>query len=407
MKALIELILIFTVFLIPLLPAHLNYGYEQIKVLFFVVLLSLAAFCWVYLYFQNPSKNQIKWTDLNKSALSFVTILFLTSIGGIDFTRSFLGEYPYFQGLILYLYLYLFYLLVSFTKIPNIKWGLVLALSSLIVSLVAIWQWVQLEFLDRQIMTYAGRVISTFGQPNLYSGFILLSLPFSYILAKQEKYKIVGILNIIFAVFAIFLSQSRAAILGVFIILLLWVLKLTVRKLNILALISLFVLLFIILSPKLIEKEILNPLRSNDPDLVTIGVEKRVYLWPSLVQVILQKPLTGYGLENISLSLSTYFQQNKHQIFEENLKINPVLISLKNLNIDRAHNYILDLVLFSGLSGLVSWLILVVLLLKRTKKDYFLVSLIIYLVWTQFQIQSIVHLVYFWLLVGLIDQNST
>lgn len=110
------------------------------------------------------------------------------------------------------------------------------------------------------------------------------------------------------------------------------------------------------------------------------------------------------------MALSDYFKVNKHALFEENLKINSVLISLKELKIDRSHNYTLDLLMFSGGLGLISWLLLVILVLKcliKNNQQVLLVGLIIYLGWIQLQIQSIVHLMYFWLLLGLADQTDS
>ena len=156
-----------------------------------------------------------------------------------------------------------------------------------------------------------------------------------------------------------------------------------------------------------IWKEFLGPTTILDPDLTRVSVENRVYIWPVAWQLFLQRPLTGYGLENIAQAFSDYFISNKHLLFEENLNISPVLISLKELNIDRTHNYLLDILLFSGILGFLAWIYLVILLLWKTKQNnkILLISLITYLIWIQFQNQSIVHLIYFWLLVGLVDQQ--
>ena len=87
-----------------------------------------------------------------------------------------------------------------------------------------------------------------------------------------------------------------------------------------------------------------------------------------------------------------------------NVTTNPTYHSLKDLSVDRSHNYILDLLFFSGIFGLISWLVLIGLVLKRAK-GIILTSFLVYLVWIQFQNQSIVHLLYFWLFVGLIDKD--
>ena len=45
------------------------------------------------------------------------------------------------------------------------------------------------------------------------------------------------------------------------------------------------------------------------------------------------------------------------------------------------------------------------LMLKKVKSWPIFASLILYLIWVQFQNQSIIHLIYFWLLAGIIDPD--
>ena len=57
-----KVILLLTVFLIPLLPATSNFGYEQIKVLVFISLISLASVFWM--------GQGFKWTGISKVGIS-------------------------------------------------------------------------------------------------------------------------------------------------------------------------------------------------------------------------------------------------------------------------------------------------------------------------------------------------
>lgn len=136
----LNVLMLSTVFLMPLLGAVGNFGYEQIKVLFFILSITVIGFVWM--------GRGIKWTLVGKAAGVFILILLVTSLTGIDLKSSLLGKDPYFQGWILYAYLFLFYLMVKTLKIELKKYALVLAISSLLVSLLAIKDWILLNILS-------------------------------------------------------------------------------------------------------------------------------------------------------------------------------------------------------------------------------------------------------------------
>lgn len=417
MKFLLKILLLLTVFLTPLIGATGNFGYEQAKVLFFIGLTSLSGFVWFLYLIKNP---KFKWSGISKAAGLFSIVLLVTSLMGVNPTQSMLGSQPYFQGWVLYAYLFLFFLLVSWSKIRLQHWAYFLVGSATIVALLAIGDWIQIHLLGHKLPTYAGRVVSTFGQPNFYAGFILLTLPFFRFLLASKGSTLRGYLlmaGFLVSTVAIMLSASRIAFLGAGGLILFWLIwELPFRKL-VFGVISIMLLAIFMLSVNFgagwVEKELTLPKDTINPDLPTIGVEKRYYFWPILWQLFLQKPVAGYGLENIAPVFSQYFEKNKHVLFEENLNLQPFMFGLKDLNLDRSHNYILDLLLFSGILGLLGWLGLVILLFKKLTQKYddrhknvLLISLIVYLIWIQFQNQSVVHLIYFWLLLGLIDQEA-
>ena len=102
-----QYLLLGIVALTPLLPATFDFGFEQIKVIFFILTISFLGLFWVL----NRGFN-LKWTNLNKASFLFIIALFVTSISGADLKPSFLGKDPYFQGFILYAYLFLVSLIV-------------------------------------------------------------------------------------------------------------------------------------------------------------------------------------------------------------------------------------------------------------------------------------------------------
>jgi len=426
MSLILNLPLLLTVFLTPLLSQIGEFGWEQVKVLFFIIASSLAGS--IYLWDKSNLTNLTNWSGIKILALIFLLTLGITSFLGLDQTSSFLGRPPYYQGFILYSFLFLFFLMVSSMPVKIEKWALALVSSSVIVSVLAIEDFILMSVFHISFPTYAGRVVSTFGQPNFYAGFLLLTLPFSYcliVIARNKATKqspadndkllwMLGWGSGLLSVLGILVSCSRSAIL---LALMLLVLGLTDQlknkiKIGLVVLAAVFASIIIAwtASSGLVGNEISRPIKTFNPDLTRESIEKRAYIWPVAFKIAIQKPLKGYGLENIENAFADYFQKNKHPLFEENLQISPVLISLKELVIDRSHNYPLDLLLFGGAASLGVWVLIVALLfwkLKQTSdgrhKNVLVISLVIYLVWIQFQNQSVVHLIYFWLLAGLID----
>jgi len=415
MKSLIRILLLL-IPLISILPATAEFGWEQIKVVTFLTLNSLAGFLW--LFWLGKSKN-FKWSRIKLASLVFILVLLVSSIMGIDPMGSLLGKNPYFQGWILYAECFLFMLMVSTVEIPLMHWAYVLAGSSTLVSILAIKEAISLYLLNMTIPNYAGRVVSTFGQPNLYSGFILLTIPFWWYLLlsfwreaqptdriftfgfyrpSASRMTLVGALIV---VSAILISQSRASLLilgGLLLILLLSRIK---HRISIIGLSVALILAAAVLSFKfgsgLIFQEIVQP--RDQQWLIDNSPEKREYIWPIIGEFILQKPLFGHGLENLDLAFSKYEKFHGDR--------SPVYYGIKNLVIDRSHNYTLDLLFSSGIIGLVVWLGLILILFRQAKSKILLAGLVVYVIWIQFQIQSVVHLIYFWLLVGLIEQKPS
>lgn len=403
------------VFLTPLLGPYQNFGYQQavtfgyekIKVLFFIFSISAVGFIWLF------TKPKLKWDLIKIASLVFVLVLFVTSALGLDFRLSFLGQEPYFQGLVLYAYLFLFSLLVSSIAIKLEQVAIVLTSSAIVVSLVAIQSWIMLNIFNIPVQTYAGRVVSTFGQPNFYSGFLLLTLPFSYLLFKNSNKRLqyLGWGSGLLTFAGILVSFSRSTILMALLLLslgLTFQLKIKFKmSVVVLGVVIISILIALKYQSGLVGNEVSKPIFTFNPDLTKESVEKRVYIWPQSAKIALQRPLTGFGLENVTWAFVNYFKDYKHPLFEANSKISPVLISLKELNIDRSHNYILDLLLFAGIAGFLSWGVLVFLMIRKNRSGVVFLGLVSYLIWIQFQNQSIVHLIYFWLLVGLINQDCS
>lgn len=401
----LEKLLLFAFFIIPLISEYFGFGFESIKVLSFLGIVIFAGFIFSYLLYEKIIK--LHYSLIKIASFVFLSCLTLTMLTGLDSFQSLMGRHPYYQGLILYWLLFLFYLMLSELKINFNHIIKTISYSAFIVAAIAISQFILLKGFNIGIPTYAGRVVSTFGQPNFYSGFLILSLPFWFHIVKtNKKFSKTYLLMLVIIFSAIVISFSRAAIFISLTFFLVEVFKLVSGKRRIIFIVvisgfSFLVLYLSLISSGIIFREIVEPqtsiwLLNNSP-------EKRVLIWPVVWGVILQRLFLGYGLENFNLAFSQYLNN-----FNYNLgSIPPVIYSMKSLILDRAHNYLMDLLVFSGILGFISYLFLLAVIVKAAKRKEVTSALIIYLVWIQFQNQSIVHLLFFWTIVGIIDSESS
>lgn len=410
-----NLALLSAVFFTPLIPAGFDLGFEQIKVIFFIFLVSLAAFSWLFL-----PKRKIHLTKFKLLGGIFIFSLTLTSLTGINSLNSFLGTSPYYQGVIVYVYLFLFSILISQSNISFKAWAIVLSAAASIVSFVGVKDFLLSNLFDRPVLTYAGRVVSTFGQPNFFAGFILINLPFIFYTAFKNfpKLQLWQLVLFLINVAGIAVSLSRGAYFIACLIPLIFLFKYINKSLKKIV-IAVFIVAFIIggafsiiFSTGVLWFE-LGGLRINQHAL-DADANRRIYVWQAALSIIAQRPILGFGLENIQQSYSNYFNKNFGPIYEQSRRVligqdltpGPVLQNIKNLTISRTHNYFLDVFFYAGIFGLLSYLSLIIILFKNSKSKILSTSLLIYIIWIQFQNLSIVNLIQFFLLAGLIDKEE-
>lgn len=389
-------ILLIVLGLTPLLPAQNQFGYEYPKVLFFIC----AMLFMLFLFEFSPQQIRQKffsWSFLSLYGILFLTSLLISSVLQPHVVQSLFGTYPYYQGILLYVFLLLLALLVSAVPVSLRMYSYAIVTSACGVALVAIGQWVGIHILNMHIATYAGRVVSTFGQPNLYSGYLVMVLPFFIFLLEKTsgKRKMFLIVATILVLFGIVASTSRLAygmtlFIGVSCAIF-YLRKSKFFKKILIGLCLVVVALGIIILPKIIQSEFIDPfdnywLARNNP-------EKRVFIWQVALLQGLKSPMLGYGVDSFRSVYSSYFNDAvKDKTYE----------SRKVLVVDRAHNYVLDLFIYSGIFGILLWTLLVKNMFVRLRHQRLLfLALMLYVIFVMIQPQSIVHLIYFWFLAGL------
>lgn len=385
----------------PLLGPIFGFGYEDSKVVFFVIGVILLGLIAAFTKFPNS-----KPTSIQTAVMLFFASLLLSTIFSIDPWASVIGKPPYYQGLLLYTCLILFYFFCRSTLTLNLA-AKALALSGLTVSLLAVKDWLALTLFHRSVPLYAGRIVSSFGQPSFYAGFLLLCLPFVYHLYQKSKsvHFFLSTFYLFLIAIAISLSYSAIIIAGLFTII--FFIKPANYSKTIKALIIASLLTGAFFAQPFLKDqlwtEIVLPFHHElrpPAEPSDYSSEKRILIWSVALRVFINRPLTGYGLSNID----TAYQSIDYNQFK---LIHPLLAlgRLRDLRITSTHNLYLDLLISGGVITLLAFANLIFQLLKISHPILKL-ALLIYLCWSFFQLQSIVHLIFFWGLVAIIDKTE-
>jgi len=403
--------------ILGLTPLFFNYFYptsvDLSKITLFktFILLLLFAVAWRYSKFKIKFNTKIA-KDLIPLGILFI-FLSISLFASVDISKSWFGSYDRQEGLISWLFygLWAFLLILHLNgdhKLIKINNFLKAAsISGLLVSIYAVLQIFAYDFISwSEPASVTGRAVSSFGQPNYLACWLVLILPFSAYLVYITKHKISRLLwSLVFLteLAALFSTGSRSVFLvflGVSIVFSLWFLwqkNILSRRNFLLIAVTSGIILISFLSFLAFS----NKTRFNEFKNVKTGSAAfRMELWRGAWQSYLQKPWLGYGLENQS------------EAYVSRYKIDWALYARPNTYSDRAHNLILDILLTSGLLGVLVFIYFIYWvytnLFKALKNEkysnlaaFLILSLLIYLISLLFNFSVTVTNIYFWLIVAL------
>ena len=222
----------------------------------------------------------------------------------------------------------------------------VIIASAIIPSVMAFYQYFTKTGLTVPFEGVFNRVYGTFSHPNLLAFYLLLVLSLCFVIflvSDKKKISIIfyGLLAVLFLI-TLALTYTRSAWLGLVLI----VVLLGFTRYRTFLVVALVFLSLSYFSFQQINDRF-STLNTKDP---TDSVQWRLTLWQDEISYILQKPVFGYGVGT-----------SKE-------------IILKNRGADAgstdAHNDYLRMALESGVVGLVSFIILIVALLKNLAQIY-------------------------------------
>lgn len=405
-------------FLLPLTLSPFSYdNFDLPKVVLFRALVVFIFACW--LAGQVFSKNIIiRRSSLDVFVLVFLGVIFIATIHTIHFPTSLWGKYERYEGfLALLTYGTLFFLTVqTFKDTKRIKTlSETIIAATALVSLYGLFQYFGFDFISWGEQFFeAKRVASTFGNPILLAGYLVMVFPIVIIRYQQEKniYRVTYYALVSFLVFAALLvTFSRGGWIA-FLVSVVFLIATQGRRLVSSRLLALALSLFAILLIVALVGSANFSAQPNNPSLFEraklafkIGegsVATRLLIWGSALKIIRDSPWLGYGPDTFHL---TYPPRGSLRYAQ--------LVGRWNQP-DNAHNYLLQLGSTAGLLGIWSFLSIIIFLtwrgsisLLREKSENkllfagLLTGIIAYLIHLQFSINVIDSGVTFWLLLGL------
>jgi len=319
---------------------------------------------------------------------------------------SLFGLAPRYQGLLMYIAIFLASLGISKLHRGQTEKLLGIAIiGGAIVSIIgilqgfipALTQWWNID-------NFLGRTFSTMGHPSYLGDYLLLITPLLYWKwVASRRWLSWSIFGVIICI-ALLLTSSRGALLGLAGSLLLfagvygyWHKR---RGLFLSAIIAPILIVILVLgvnalpSNSITKVPLLNRVLLNEENLRSVST--RFVLWPSTVKEILARPLFGYGPDTFALSYA---------------KVAPKeLLQSENFNAyaDRAHNFFLDSLMNVGVVGtafltLLLWLTIRVVIRSGDPLLLALGSALFgHIISQQFEFSLTVHLIFFWVYMGII-----
>jgi O-antigen ligase len=383
-KPKIILFLLLQVFLLPVVfNPFANIPFEVPKVKFLLVTTDLIA---TFLLFSLGKPNKKFDKKMLIFELMYLTAVFISSIRGANFFKSFWGNYWRVDGIFTLIHLIgiSFIFSLFWKKSYNKYLATAISASAFIPSLIASYQ---------KLIYPATAPASSFGNANFLAGYLLISLPFSlYKLNSSSRQKTFWLINFVLQNAAIVLTGSYSAIILLPIAITLWLFATSKSEtLNIKFLSSLKI-------PLLLAVFILS-ISIYLKGYIAVRTEYRGYLpegreriYTNALLAIKQKPVFGWGWANFDYA------------FEE---ISWPMKWLHDVYVDKAHGLFLEIFSTAGIVGFTIFILICArtfINLAKHKNLFYksvLLSFILYVIHSQTNIISINEDYLFWITVGI------
>jgi len=401
-----------SILLTPLIVlTNLLFPFITAKAFCFNILIELAIICFACLIYFNPSSFNLPKRNWILFALAgYLFIKIISDLFGFGFAKSFWGNYERMMGVFTWFHFFAFFVLLITLFKKKKDYFLLFDASiivSLIVSLYALLQKIGISFV---LNSGIERLQSTIGNAAFLAAYLIFNIFFAlYLLLKKNKlsWRIYYGLTIIFQVVILFFTGTRGGILGllvgfgIFLLLGVWMSQKRILKISLWLIIFFFLLLSGIfwLNKESSFVQNIEPLRRiasisvDDPT-----VKSRLLLWQLSPSAWQDRPLLGWGENNINLAIDKYYDNNIEESW-----------------FDSTHSVFFDNLIAHGSLGVISYLTLIFSLFyylfkrrKENKKEFiiFVPLLVAYFLQNLFLFDTHTSLIMFFLTAGFISNGS-
>lgn len=339
----------------------------------------------------------------------FIAVKILTDLVNPYSSASFWGNYERMMGLLTWLHLGAYAVMLATVFRTKEQYRLVLKALVIVGGLVALYGLLQKFQIAFRIADIDPRLFSTIGNPAFLAGFLLFIFFFGAYLTYTERgmWRIVFLVITLFAAVSMYFTATRGALLGAFVGVLIVCLygffyggrqvvwkRITMRKISIFFLVVLVAVPFILFAaqgaPFIRSSVTLR--RLSDISLTDFTSRSRLVLWQMGLNAVKERWWVGYGEGNLAAALDRQFDPR-----------------LKEQWFDSAHNVFIDILLAHGVVDLIAYVALLILVLRifyRLRKDDPVLSacgvavLLAYIVQGFFILDTLVTLLPLMVLVG-------
>jgi len=406
--------------LVIVLPLLISYRitYDQFdlpKLTFLRIITVFLLFCFAAKsILQN--RVEIKRTELDYPILIFLLLIAASTVFSVHITTSLFGKYKRYEGLLTFVnYGLLFFLAAQFftdlNKVKSIARSMVIAAGA--VSVYGLLQPYGFDLLTWASLPFeSSRSFSTFGNPVLLGGYLVIVLPVALGLVFSEpdlKRRFLFGLPATLIFLCLMMTFSRGGWLGACLVLVGFLVlgwKEFADKKVILTISVLILVSTVILFPFSFTRKAEVDFRERiSPGIsITGSAQTRLEIWKSAAKMIRERPILGFGPDTFRLVFRKYQTLKYKRLVGESAVA------------DNAHNYFLQLASMTGVPAAVCFIVIITLFFVsafkllvdfKGRRDYFIfsgfaLSIPGYLLDLLFGVSVVGSTSFLWLILGMI-----